>query len=269
MSHGSILFKNSNYKPATNPIKWYLHSWLIQNESYTVWYTVWLILMSHESWNCFDKLDTKSNLAHPWRAISDQFKPGSDILGFLPLVWKMHPEGPADRRPDPKGLLSQALNRLAISFGLYLFYPFLLEANLKLSKTEFFKIWNYRLLAFRWLMFRWMKRCDELSAYYNTEKQFSIRATADIFNRRARYERPNFENTCSTSRRLRLTCLIFLSICWSRWVELIIIPISARYKSRFVLSFYTRLLYFSNIRGRKYLIYRWRCSPTRNVNVSS
>ena len=134
--------------------------------------------MSHESWNCFDKLDTKSNLAHPWRAISDQFMPGSDILGFLPLVWKMHPEGPADRSPGPKGPLSQALNRLAISFWTVPFLPFSPRSEPKIEQNWIFKIWNYRLLAFRWLMFQWMKRCGELSAYYNTEKPFSNRVTA-------------------------------------------------------------------------------------------
>ena len=92
-----------------------------------------------------------------------------------------------------------------------------------------------------------MRRCGELSAYYNTKKYFSITGHGGhLESKRTRRERPNFENTCSTSRRLRLTCLIFLSICWSRWVELIIIPISARYKSRLVLSFFTRLLYFLN-----------------------
>ena len=78
----------------------------------------------------------------------------------------------------PKDLCPRPWTVWQLVFGLYLFYPFLLEANLKLSKTEFFKIWNYRLLAFRWLMFQWMKRCDELSAYYNTEKPFSNRVTA-------------------------------------------------------------------------------------------
>ena len=93
----------------------------------------WLILMSHESWICYHKLDTKSNLAHPWRAIRDQFKPRlwySRISATDLKNGSGGPYGPWVRPLDPGGSLGpSSLNRLAISF--YLFYPFLLEPKIE------------------------------------------------------------------------------------------------------------------------------------------
>ena len=132
MSHGSILFKNSNYKPATNPIKWYLHSWLIENWSCRMTHTdeSWIMKLLLQAW--YEIKLSSSMKSHPWPIQA----PALIFSDFCHWFEKWFRRAPTDRiyvRLIPEDLW--ALNRLAIS--LYLFYPFLLEANLKLSKTGF------------------------------------------------------------------------------------------------------------------------------------